>query len=463
MRALAVVGVVVAALVARATPAGACSLAAGFIAPTNVELVGQAEAIVVAQADGYTPRPNDLGVFDFTVTQVLKGTGLRKGARLALEGSDAYGGRSPRDDFSRARRGAYAGGCVAYDYAVGKSFLLLLARSGSSWRPLGAPFARVNEEVDPAGEPWLTAVAAYVRVLALPAARQDAAFAKLAAQGGAIGDDVTAHLAAPTPGKPFAMLRRAYEREPGDRSKLVLAIGKRGDPAARTFMRGLVDALAAGTLERVDPRTAFDGIAAYYARVKDPRALAAVAKIYIALGAAQQETRWPLMWLLIVHADATHLRAMETALAGASDEEAGRLGGYFARVRSPAAIAELARRTDGHYAERWQLALALAGAGDPQVVAWARQRLATTPDDNRWIAGYVIARSPLAIADAVAATIIQQGGSDLVSLVQGYEEAAHPFAGRRLAEIARHAPTPEVREWLDRTVAGRAQPFDPSR
>lgn len=463
MRGFTLVGLAAAvfAAVAVSRPADACSLADGFIAPTNVELVKQAAAIVVAHADAYAPG-RDLGTFTFTVTDVIKSGGLAKGAGLTLAGFDQYGGRSKPDDFSRARPGAYAGGCVAYDYRVGKSFLLLLRRDRGTWSTLGVPFARVNEEIDPKGEPWLDAVRAYVRVLALPPAQQGPALAKLVALGGAIAADVTAHLAAATPDKPFAMLARRFAEAQGDRSQLLLAIGKGGDPAATTFMRTVVAQLASGKLERVDARTALVAVAAYYARVPDPDKLAPVARLYTQLGSAKQELRWPLMWLLIKHGDVALRPLMETALAGASDEEAGRLGEYFARARSKRAIADLAARTNKHYAEHWELALALAGAGDPDVVAWARSTLASTTTD-RWVAAYVLARSPLAIADTLAATVIARGGDDLVSLVQGYEEARHPYAEARLKQIEATSPSGVLAEWVTRTREGRQAPFDPSR
>jgi len=79
--------------------------------------------------------------------------------------------------------------------------------------------------------------------------------------------------------------------------------------------------------------------------------------------------------------------------------------------------------------------------------------------DHRWVALYAIARSPLPEADTLAGAILQRGGPDLVVLIQGYGEARHPRAERRLAELGRRTDlSAEAKQWLDRALDERKPP-----
>ncbi len=441
--------------------ATACSVTETFVPSTNVELVASAETIVVARAAAGTG-----GGVSFEVKSVIKGKGLAAGDTFELEGTTAYSGRSTQNDFSKARPGAYAGGCIAYDYKVGGQFLLFLASFKGAWRVAGEPFARVNEEVDPKGDAWLTAVREYAKIAALPAPadrikalhvlhdRFNARNATPAEH--AIAADLDAHFAAATPNKSFAELEPLFDASPSD-SRILMAIGVGGDPAARKFMGQLVDRVVATT--KVDGEV-ITAIAAYYAKVADPAAMAKLASLYVALGPKHQDERWPVMWLLIRHADGSLLPVMEQALAGANEEEAGRLGAYFARHPSETARNELRRRTGTAYESKTDLTFGLAGAGDPGVIKWAEAKLTGPRDDNSWVAVYAIARSPLPGADAIARRIIIAGGADLVALTQAYSEAVHPQVDARLADIEHGKPTAEVVKWLERARYERAHPQD---
>ncbi len=458
---LSLASLVAIAALSAPSPATACSVTPTFVPSTNVELVASAETIVVARAVAATS-----GGVSFEVLSVVKGPGLAAGAKLELEGDTTYRGPSTPNDFSRARPGAYAGGCIAYDYKVGSSFLLFLRNLDGAWRVGGEPFARVNEEVDPRGDAWLTAVREYARITALPApadrVKELHALAsrvskpKATPAERALADDLAAHFAAATPNKSFAELKPLFDATPGD-SRILVAIGVGADPAARTFMGELVDRIVGA--KKIDGE-AVQALSSYYAKVADPAAMAKLAALYIALGPKHQDERWPLMWLLIRHADGSLLPAMEQALAGANEEEAGRLGGYFARHPSETARKELRRRVGTAFESKTDLTFGLAGAGDPSVIKWAQAKLAGPRDDNSWVALYAIARSPLPEADAMARRVIIAGGPDLVALVQGYGEAVHPQVDARLADIERGKPTGEIAKWLERTRYERAHPPD---
>lgn len=442
--------------------ADACSVTATFIPPTNVELVAEAGRIVVATVKGAAGAEQ----VELELTRVIKGSGVAVGELIRVRGAlIRYRGASKPGDFARARPGAYAGSCTAWDYAVGTSYVLLLKQFASGWDTMGVPFARVNEEAEPI---WLRAVEEYTRVAALPDVRaRRAALDALIARGKAnkaspadkaIAADVEHHLAAPTPAKPFANLFAMYRKaSAGQRAAVVMAIAVGGDPAAAGFMRSLLSRARLGN-PPVGERILFDAIGAYFDKVPDVAALGDVAELYVSLGSKRKQDRWPLMNLLIHRAADAHKDVMTRALAGADDEEAGRISAWFVRHPSPAALDDTRARIGSDYAQRWELTLALAGMGDGKVVAWAKRRLADPPDDDRWIALYVLACSPRKDADALARKVIAKGGDDLTSLIQGYKDAAHPHAGARLKEIGVRALTADQKKWLERTLAERAAP-----
>jgi hypothetical protein len=268
----------------------------------------------------------------------------------------------------------------------------------------------------------------------------------------AIAADIVSHFASATPAKSFAELKPMYDADPGD-VNVLLAIGLGGDPAARTLMAKVTaEVVRAGGGDRI----ALVAVAAYYEKVRDPAAIAKLGELYITLGSQHESERWPLMWLFIKHADGSLQPVMERALAGASDEEAAHIAAWFAQHRSEIARKDLRHRIGRHYEAKWELALGLAGADDSDVVQWAQDKLAAKPDDRRWIADYVLARSPRPEADKAARAIIAKGGSDLEALVQGYEDAVHAHVDERLAEIEHTTKDPEVKKWLTRTRRARS-------
>ena len=147
----------------------ACSLAPGYLQPSNYDLVRATEAIVVAQAVSYGISPeakSEYGAqFRFRVLVILKGR-LEK-TELAIGGIDSYYGKSSDNDFRSARPGAFTGACNAYDYKVGGIFVLFLRKSDSGWVVSGPPFTRINEEVDSVNSPWVAVIQHYVRIGAI--------------------------------------------------------------------------------------------------------------------------------------------------------------------------------------------------------------------------------------------------------------------------------------------------------
>jgi hypothetical protein len=453
-----------AGLLARPAPARACSVTATFIAPTNLELVAEADRIVVAKVVGAAGAEE----VELELSRVMKGSGVAAGDTIRVRGAlFRYRGASKAGDFSRARLGAYAGSCTAWDYAVGKSYVVLLDPYGGRWDTLGVPFARVNEEAEPI---WLKAVEEYVRIGGIAdAVKRRAAIDALIARGkkkkasaadSAMAADLDLHLRTPTPGKPFAELYPLYfKSRDGARARALLAIGVGGDPGrmAQNFMYSRLVEVRQGN-PVVDERILFEAIAAYYSKAPTPLALREIGELYVSLGAKRKQERWPLMNLLIAKAGDLHKEVMGRALAGADDEEAGRLAAWFVRHPVKDALIDIRARAGSDYGAKWELALALAGMGDDRVVAWAKKMIAGGPDDDRWIALYVLARSPRKDADAAARKVIKKGGEDLTSLIQGYGEAHHARAGARLKEIGARTLTADDKQWLDRALAEQAEP-----
>src|SRR5215207_6047458 len=144
--------VVVALVCALDRPADACTPTFTYLPPSNFELVASTPRIVIAKAVGEVkPKNQDEDDFfiDLDVTSVLKGPG-KVGERVRVSGSTMrYLGASAKDDFSRPRKGAFVGSCTAWDYKLGKHYLLLLTEWRGEWHTRGEPFTRVNEEVEP--------------------------------------------------------------------------------------------------------------------------------------------------------------------------------------------------------------------------------------------------------------------------------------------------------------------------
>jgi hypothetical protein len=445
-------------------PADACSVTRTFVPPTNFELVAQAPEIVIVKVIAGTAGGSSVEV---QVTRALRGTKLPKGARFPINGSlDRYLGASrDRFDFKAARPGAYTGACTAWDFALDKHYLLLL---DAGLGTLSVPFARVNEEIDPTSDPWLAAVTAYIKIADAPATARRKQIDALIARGktkkpskvdAAIAADLAAHLVTPSNHKTFAELEQmlASATDARLRSRVVMAIGTGNDPAAKQFLVDLLAAVAAKTAT-VDDYTAYAAIGSYFERFPDPNTIGSIVRYYAA-AKAQGHDRWALMLVITKQADASHAKDMLAALATTSDEEAGRFVDYFARFPSKDATRIFRARIGKDFEKaRFELVIGIAGMGDPDVIAWAKKKLAAKPDDNRWIAVYAVARSPLPAADALARQIIARNGPDVVSLADGYGDAHHANVDARLADLGKLKLSSDGAEALKRTVDQRAKP-----
>lgn len=175
-----------------AVPAAACSPAPGYRTPSNLELVEQAETIVLAQVVAGQLDFENEDPFESTVTirpvaalkgPLPEGDIALKGMMLSRDAGPEYGMLSDPHEFVRAHPVSYVGGCIRYVFALGTTVLFFLRIDHEGlWAPVDDPFARWAEDVPGPDAPWVELVRLYLAALALPegertaylAARRDA-------------------------------------------------------------------------------------------------------------------------------------------------------------------------------------------------------------------------------------------------------------------------------------------------
>jgi hypothetical protein len=203
-----------------AAPAGACSVSSDYVRPSNFELVQIADAVVIATAAAQTGTKDDPAVL-FRVETSVKGTGPAS----FTSGSAAIGevGPSSSADLFTAHPQAYQGPCVRVTFRRGGRYLLFLEKAeDGSWRQLGFPFARVNEDYAGEEDEWIRLVRFYARLQArLRPMEQLAALKAMletkrdpdgAALSPAALADIRAHLSLPSPWKPTPYLLAAWRQ-----------------------------------------------------------------------------------------------------------------------------------------------------------------------------------------------------------------------------------------------------------
>jgi len=185
-----------------AGPATACSVASSYRVPTNLELAGRADLIVLGTAEGEAPgaTERDMGEVIVRPVALLKGGALPSELRIRGYFSDdprLVAASNPRDLFN-PNPGALIGGCTRYIFRRGMLLLLFLERDDEGQLRLAHyPFARSAEDVPSPDAPWVKAVRLYVEIAALPEAERRAALtARRDALRAASGDPDATLLAA---------------------------------------------------------------------------------------------------------------------------------------------------------------------------------------------------------------------------------------------------------------------------
>lgn len=182
-----------------APPAAACTPAPGYRVPTNMELVGQADLILLATVSPGDFEPDGPPTQQILLEPVaaLKGT-IPDGplALSAMIATDAEAMLSNPYELNEAHPQSYTGSCTRYAFPSGSRVLFFLTKEDGHWREAGGPFSRWAEDALTDDAPWLRLVRFYLEVQALPEAERDAALIERRAFWGALGDDPVAQLMA---------------------------------------------------------------------------------------------------------------------------------------------------------------------------------------------------------------------------------------------------------------------------
>jgi hypothetical protein len=225
------------AAVFAATPAAACSVAAGYAPPTNLELAANADAIVLGEVvDGTaTAGPESL----VTVRPVAAIKGLLPGQEFPLRGM-ALGAGEASDPLELAEPNpeALAGACIRRTFPRGATVLFFLDRADGEWVPAGGPFSRWAEDVAGEDAPWVQLARFYARIAPLG---EDQRVALLEAEREALSartDDPAAQAMAADLARTIAEPSPAVAQAPPDD-------GFR-DPGETTAVQRALDAMRAG-------------------------------------------------------------------------------------------------------------------------------------------------------------------------------------------------------------------------
>ena len=233
-RPLAILAAALAAPLALAAPAQACTVEAGYRAPTNLELAAHADAIVLGQVTGGSGVVLPESTISVRPLAAIKG--LLPGQDFKLAGMSVAADVPPSDpqELEAPHPEALAGACIRRRFAPGATVLFFLDRADGQWVPAGGPFSRWAEDVEGLESPWVQLTAFYVRVAGLEPDRRVALIeaerdAFQAREGEplamAFAADLERSLSVPLAPPPPAPVQPDYGfRDPGDVSAVQRAL-----------------------------------------------------------------------------------------------------------------------------------------------------------------------------------------------------------------------------------------------
>ena len=218
------------ALALASAPAAACSPAPDYRVPTNLELAGHADSIVIARVVG--THQDESGQATALVIRPLtavkgpmpQGDIALQGIELAAEGQ--AGRPSDPYEFERAHPQAYSGACIRRVFPLGATALFFLRTDHEGmWAPAGTAFGRWAEDVADENAPWVQLARLYAIASGLPVEDrapflEDEREALLARTGEPLAqlmaEDIARQLAGPKPPPPDPF-EEAF-RQPGEES-----------------------------------------------------------------------------------------------------------------------------------------------------------------------------------------------------------------------------------------------------
>lgn len=162
------------ALALAAAPAAACSPGPDYRVPTNLELAGHADSIVVARVVGThrdeAGQPTALVIRPLAAVKgpMPDGDIALLGIVLAPEGQAER--TSDPHEFERAHPQAYSGACIRRVFPLGATALFFLRVDHEGmWAPAGTAFSRWAEDVPDENAPWVQLARLYAVAADLPA------------------------------------------------------------------------------------------------------------------------------------------------------------------------------------------------------------------------------------------------------------------------------------------------------
>jgi hypothetical protein len=169
--------VLVLALLAAPVPALACSPAAGYRVPTNLELADRANLILLGEVTGAAPGLADdpfsagIAVQPLTAVKGLMPSGelVLHGMVLAAPDRPAEAARSDPAELREAHPQSFTGACIRRVFPQGARVLFFLERRDGEWVPAGGPFSRWAEDVADRDAPWVQLATLYAHASLLTA------------------------------------------------------------------------------------------------------------------------------------------------------------------------------------------------------------------------------------------------------------------------------------------------------
>lgn len=164
-------------LLAMPLPAIACSVAPGYRVPTNIELVADADLILLATVTEGDPAPDAITEQRIAVEPLAAIKGDLPAGPLEMPGWIASGAEAVLSnpyELQDAHPQSLAGACHRMSFPRGSRVLFLLKWEGDHWRAAGGPFSRWAEDVLSDEAPWLQVVRLYAEAEALPASDRTA-------------------------------------------------------------------------------------------------------------------------------------------------------------------------------------------------------------------------------------------------------------------------------------------------